>query len=388
MRSSLLQPREKFLVLEISPRESSGLFMSVDEDRNLVFEKIVAGAQLKKLLRSPVQSVSQKSWEGKHLFKSRRKVIAAADSSLATTIPVPLDLRRENAEKKETVTLPELENLIAQAMAKIFNQCRSEASRRLRIEELDTILVGAQVRRIKLDGKTVEDPVGRAGAKVSLLLELTFTGRGIFEELKQFFNAPDEFFFRESSQTRLTAFSRVRPLPLNLVVAEKDGTSLFIFEKTRDDHPVLYREKLDWNFGSLIRAISTALGVTESVAEDLYEAYTGGAMSEGAARYFHKATEPGVRQFLDGLSRAKLKGRIYVDTPYALPFALPYRENGTVFEKMPMEEIADELGFILQSNVPPHIASRYLAPFFEAYFDKHYGEINKKLRRRLHWLAE
>jgi len=32
------------------------------------------------------------------------------------------------------------------------------------------------------------------------------------------------------------------------------------------------------------------------------------------------------------------------------------------------------------------VASRYMFPFFEAYFDKSNSDINQKLRRRLHWL--
>ena len=32
--------------------------------------------------------------------------------------------------------------------------------------------------------------------------------------------------------------------------------------------------------------------------------------------------------------------------------------------------------------------SRHLLPFIEAYFDKSNSDINQKLRRRLHWLAD
>ncbi len=90
MKFDLFKPKEKFLILEILPAAANGLFMSVDEDRNLVCEKFAEGVDLKKFLKSPAQRISQKTWEGKHLFDSRRRVIAIADPAVATTIPIPL----------------------------------------------------------------------------------------------------------------------------------------------------------------------------------------------------------------------------------------------------------------------------------------------------------
>ena len=217
-KPTIFKPREKFLILAIGPAGTDGLFLSVDEDRNIIFEKRAPGIDLKKFFASPMRSVTQKSWEGSYFFKAHRKVIAVADSSLATTIPIPLDLPREPGTEKAEVILPELENMIAQAMGKIFNQCRSEAAKRLRIHEIDTIMVGAKARNFKVDGHLVVNPVGFTGRKISLLLELTFTGRALFGDLKQFFNAPEDFFFAESAQARLASLARARELPLNLIV--------------------------------------------------------------------------------------------------------------------------------------------------------------------------
>ena len=139
--------KEKFLILEIVPSGVHGLFLTLREDRTITLEKFVRNINLKKFLRMPLRRVTQKAWEGEYLFKSHRKVIVTADSALATTIPLPLELPRERTDAKFEITLSELENLIAQAMGKIFNQCRSEAAKRLAIHELDTILVGAKARQ-------------------------------------------------------------------------------------------------------------------------------------------------------------------------------------------------------------------------------------------------
>lgn len=390
-KPNLFKPREKFLVLAVGPAGTDGLFLSVDEDRNIVFEKRVKNIDLKKFFASPMRNVTQKSWEGNYFFKAHRKVIAAVDSSLATTIPIPLDLSREHGTEHSEVILAELENLIAQAMGKIFNQCRNEAAKRLGVHEIDTIMVGAKARNFKVDGHQVVNPVGFTGKKISLLLELTFTGRALFEDLKQFFNAPEDFFFAESAQARLAALARARKLPLNLIVDEGPrGASLFVLEKTKDGHPVLYREKMAWNFGVLFTRIAAELGVSDAAARDMYHAYLGKQMSESAARAFKKFIDPAVEQFLKEVGKGKLKGFVYVDAEHDLPFPLPHKHGAATFDRFPLAEILQQLGFMdREGNCGSDaVISRHLLPFIEAYFDKSNSEINQKLRRRLHWLAD
>jgi hypothetical protein len=388
----LFKPREKFLVLAIGPSGADGLFLSVDEDRNIIFEKRVRDLDLKKFLASPMRNMTQKSWEGAYLFKSHRKVIAVADSSLATTIPIPLDLPREAGAEKAEIVLPEMENMIAQAMGKIFNQCRAEAAKRLGIHEIDTIMVGAKTRNFKVDGHQVVNPVGFTGKKISLLLELTFTGRALFEDLKQFFNAPEDFFFAESAQARLASLARARKLPLNLIVDQgARGASLYVFQRTKDGHPVLYREKMQWNFNLLFTRIAAELGIGDAAAKEMYRAYLAGAMSENAARAFKKFIDPVVDQFMKEIAKGKLQGFIYVDAEHDLPFPLPHRRGGATFEPFPLAEILAQLGFadrMGDCDGPDAGISRHLLPFLEAYFDKSNSDINRKLRRRLHWLAD
>jgi hypothetical protein len=390
-KPNIFKPREKFLILAIGFSGTEGMFLSVDEDRNIIFEKRIRNIDLKKFFASPVRNVTQKSWEGNYFFKAHRKVVAVADSSLATTIPIPLDLPREAGSEKSEVILPELENMIAQAMGKIFNQCRSEAAKRLAIHEIDTVLVGAKARNFKIDGHLVVNPVGFTGKKISLLLELTFTGRALFEDLKQFFNAPENFFFAESAQARLASLARARKLPLNLIVDEGPrGASLFVLEKTKDGHPVMYREKLLWSFDVLFLRIAAELGVSEAAAREMYRAYLNKAMSENAARTFKKFIDPAVEQFLKELGKEKLRGFVYVDAEHDMPFVLPHKHGQVTFDHFPLAEILQQLGFADREGGrgTDAVISRHLLPFIEAYFDKSNSEINQKLRRRLHWLAD
>ena len=222
-----------------------------------------------------MRHATQQSWEGNYFFKGHRKVIAVADLTLATTIPIPVDLVRESSTVHMGISVPELENMIAQEQAKIFNQCRTEAAERLGIHELDTMLVGEKAKYFKVDGEEVVNPAGFAGKKISLLLEPTFTTRKIFEELQQFFNAPENFFFAESAQVRLSSLARERKLPINLVFSdsehgdntdnrngEKNGasaSSLFILQHSKAGHPILYREPFAWHFDTIFGRIAGEL---------------------------------------------------------------------------------------------------------------------------------
>ncbi len=397
MNLDFFRSREKFLILEITPKGTNGLFLSVDEGRNIVVEKFVRQDNLKKFLRTPARRVSETTWEGKRLFHSRRRVVAVADAALATTIPIPLVLSRERANAKTKITIAELENLIAQAMAKIFNGCRSEAAKRFGVDELDAVLVGAHAKHFKVDRKAHASPVGGTGKKISLLLEFTFTTRAIFGDLRPFFNSPEGLFFREAPQARLRALARMRPLPLNVIAADSEGASLYVLERPKGNYAVLYRERLDWSFSSLIKKVVEALAVTETAAQELYCRYHQKEMSAHAARAFKPIVESPLRDFLETIEKKKIKGPTYVDMPHALPFALPHKHGKATLAEYPVEELMGKFGFNLSLAVREKVRGegegeravlRSLFYFIEAYIDEDRSLINQKLRRRLHWLAE
>jgi hypothetical protein len=388
----LFRPKEKFLILEIAPKGTSGLFLSIDENRALVFEKLEKKINIKQFLKSPVKNVFQKSWEGNYLFKSHRKIIAAVDPALATTIPVPLDLKRESQAQKGGITMVEFENLFARAMTMIFSQCRSEAARRINAVDIHTILIAAKARDFKVDDCAVQNPIGCSGKRISFLLELIFTKREIFEEFKPLFGAPEEFFFAESPQVRLVSIARVRRFPLTLIIAGDEApSSLFVLAKAKGGHEVLYREKFAWSFSSVFAAIQDNFHVSGVVARELYAAYCARAMSAPAAKVFKKTIQPALISFFDEIKKSKVGGSVYVDAPYDMPFELPLHAAGVSIENVPASEILSEVDFLPGTQEfaeRPSVLFRYLAPFFEAYFDKNNSEINQKLRRRLHWLAQ
>lgn len=364
----LIAPREKFLVLELTPRGANASFLSLDENRRLLFEKSKTNVDLKKVL------------------KSRRKLVVAADTALATTMPVPLALLRDRMRKDEEITLDEIENLIAQAMQKVFTECRSQASKHLAIDDIDTILVAAKTSHFKVDGHAVMNPIGFTGKQVSLTLELTFTTRSVFDALNPFFNSPDIFSFMEAPQAWMLSVARIRRLPIAFIAPAGEKES-FIFAFGKDGS--LVRKKIAWAFGALPKQIAEGLGVTEALGDHVYHTYRRGEVSRVAERNFKKMIQPAVDKLLDELRQANVSGFVYFAVPRVMPFDLPFKNGGANFEALAVDEILTELGLQRHgSSAGREVSLREIAPFIESYFSKTDSEINQKLRRRLHWLAK
>jgi hypothetical protein len=166
---------------------------------------------------------------------------------------------------------------------------------------------------------------------------------------------------------------------------------LFVYQKAGGNQPVLYREKIEWSFDSILRRIADELGVNAENARALYCSYRSGELSESAARGLKKVIQPVVEALTNEIERAKVGGFVYIDAPHPLPFASPFKHKGATFEELPVNEILGEVGLApdrVMSEQASVASFRRLAPFLEAYFAKSTSDINQKLRRRLHWLAD
>ena len=382
--------KEKFLILDIGLEKINSLALSFDEHRNLTIEKITEDIDLKKFLRSQARSIFQKSWEGKYFFNSRRRLIVSADSSFATTIPVPLDLKRETGDANAPITLGEMEDRLGRAMAKIFGRCRTEAARRLGIPEIDTVLVGEKTSQVEIDGRSISDPLGHRGNAMSLVLELTFTRRELFENLKQFFSSPEEFSFAEAPQASLAMLARVCGLPVNLIMGRENGKAgLFILEEAEETCSVLYREPFRWDAYAFPKKVAAEFGIDLVPAKDICALFREGTVSEDVAKKMNALARPLAEQFLHDLDKANLHGTIFVDTLSVLPFALPLEHKNIKIALVPTQDIFKKFDFTPTdpSAATPRVMLHYLAPFFEAYFKKNRSALNEKLRHRLHWLA-
>lgn len=384
-----MSSREKFLVLHMGAGRTDGLFFTVDAERRIVIEKFERGIDLEKFLGSPLRRATQASWEGEYFFGGHRKIIAAADASRATTIPIPIAWHRPAERKSLPLSLDELDDHLGQMMPKIVSQCHAEAAGRFGVDLTDAVLVAARAVNITIDGKTATIAEGFLGSEISLVLELIFTRREVFDHFRTLFNSPEPFFFAESPQARLEVLSWVRPLPLNLLTVDAgvDAGSMFVFQKAKEKYPVLYRERFGWSFESAMRLLEKNFSVSRGAAEDMYVAYARGDVSTMVRLKLDEYFVPLAQSFAAALRRAKIRGATYADTPYELPYQLPHHEGRAILEPLPLEDILKKVNLSCELGaLSPHVAFRHLAPFLAMYFDRAAGALNERLRKRVHWL--
>jgi hypothetical protein len=374
----LWKPREKFLILDIAPERTKGLLLSVDEDKNIAPEKHWDDFSFKGTQSHSVQNLR------------KRKLIVSADSSLATTISFPVELKRDLGMARHPITIAELEALLAQVISKEFASRRREASVRLGLHELDTILVNAKAENFKVDRHAIMNPVGFSGKTIEVVLELAFTTRAIFENLKNFFNAKDGFFFTETARAGLRALSKFEALPVNLVFLKPHGASGFMLEKAAWGTSV-HREQLDWSLNSIFESIKTAFPVPHDVVLRIYHAFLNEETSEHFRHALHKVMKPTIEKFFEAVRSSKLRGRAYIHAAVPLPFKVPLREGRVVMHELPLRDVLQKSGFSFDASeweFPDSEMFVRLAPFLEFYNDKSESEINHRLRRRLHWLIQ
>ncbi len=375
---SFWRPREKFLILEISREKTSALLLAVDGEKNLFLEKIWAEFPLKKLTAAPARNLSGE------------KIIVSAAPSLIYTRAFPVEFARDSSAFARPLTLVELENLLAQAIGKLFNGERKNASIHLGVDEIDAILVNSKITDFKIDGHAVLNPVGFGGKTVKGVLELTFTTRSVFYSLKDFFNTKEGFFFTGVHLTALRLLAWAESLPANLLLVDAEGTFYLTLDKAAWGNAV-YAGEISWRMESLWKTIASSLGVSQETVMKLYERFLKGDVSTAFSRSFWRLIKPEVDDFLEKVKKSRLKGRVYLHSEIPFPFDMPRAFGRITFCDLPMTKALEKSGFradLAQWPLEPGDTFMRLAPFFEFYYDKSRSDINYKLRRRLHWLIQ
>ena len=374
-----LRPKEKFLLLEIAPKRTSGLLISVDEEKHIRPEKFWDEFSFNKLSRDPLKVLRN------------HKIVVSAHPSFATTISMPVELEREGGEVERPIGTAELENIFAKAVSVFFGKYRSEVSKRLGLNELEVVLVETTASNFRVDGHLVLNPVGFRGRKIAATLEFVFAARNIFDDLKPFFNSKTGFFFTPSSRASAFALSRADSAPATLVFLDSDGSYYVVFSEFPSGRSVK-EEKLDWSFSHLLRSISAAAGTGRRATFDVYHRYLKSDASPGFLRVISRVVKPELEAMLKKVKEKKPVGAVYVYSPLPLPLSYPVRLlHGAEMKEPQLEQILGRFGFTTEPREwqaeKGEIFPR-LAPFLESYFDKSDSEVNKRLKRRLHWLIQ
>ncbi len=369
------KPKESFLILQVSPERINGLLLGLGADKKIYARKYFEDTSWTNLAARP---------DLKHLVKN---VIVAADSSLAYTATIPVTLERENPE--EPLAAPELENLLSQAVGRVFNQCRQEAGRYLEMDDLDVVLVGSRVINFKIDGHHVLNPLEFSARKVEAVLELTLTVRSVLDGVKAILKNKPNFYFTETARAELAVLARDHKPPLSLLYLSEQRSICLIMESSPVGQ-IFTRHPLKWSSLSIAQALTKEWGVDSGVAHRIYHLFLGSKFSERGSKAVRKSMEPVRMSLMKAIDSAHPRGRVFINSPLPLFMEMPLRRGRMTIEEVSVEDLAKHFGFVIdEKNWPISISQtmRYLAPFWEYYYDRSDSTVNRWLKRHLNWLG-
>lgn len=363
------------MILEVVPDSIHGIIASIDEKKHIRLERY-----LPRVTPAWMQRAAK-------LERLQKNIIIAADSSLVVTSVLPVKLVR--TAPQSPLTAIELENLLSQAVGRLFNQCRTEASRELKVDDLDTLLVNSQVINFKIDGHNVLNPIGFKARTVEAVLELTLTTRPVFERLKELLDASSGFFFTEIGRSILLMLDKVAKPPIQLLMLSAQGSRYFVLHRAAIGH-FIQRGAIAWSTTELVQAFSEEFMVSKDVARHMYERYLERDLSKTALQHAKKLVDARVQSLIAALRSSRLKGTVYGMPDLPLPFSTPHKfKNGTLTE-IPLYGILEKVGLAIDRDEWPldsaHLL-RYIGPFLEYYYRRDESQINQWLKRHLNWLG-
>lgn len=312
-------------------------------------------------------------------------IVLSASPELAITSLVPVRLDRENP--KDILGAVEFENVLGQTVTRVFNDERSKASAILSEDDLDTILVGVRARNFQVDGKTVIDPLGLPGKKITAILELTFVVRSLFEKWRNFFNADRGFFFTTETYALASALERTGTRPA-IVLAIGSEESHCVYLGALRGVPVLSGGPISWSEASLRQSIKDRWRVGDAATADILGKYAAHAMSNRVREDLDAALHKAFGELSKELGRHRVRGDVYVTSRSFLPVPLPHKAGTLNLLPFRAAQVLEPLGLELADpSGREDILFNYLAPFLEFYYDTSNSRVNHWLRRRVHWFT-
>lgn len=339
---NLFKRKEKFLLLDVSPKKISGILISLDDRKKIKKEK--SWENLEKLRSSRSQA----------FIPGVNRVIAACDPELAFKIFIPLSMARE--ENFEAIGRVELENLIAQAISKIFNHYRREASLVLGVDELDTILADSNVSEFEVDGHKVINPLGFNPKEIRAMIEMTFTARKTFERVKAIKKNGD-FFFTEKGQAQASAAKRTGAKKADFL---RIGAGKSYFYPEERSGAFYKRNEIGWSISDIISEICGSWSLNEEAARAIYDYYAREDVSRPMDRHLAKIFSKPVKALASHVKRMKTGGKVRVTG--AVPANLLGRDQ---FQEINFDDFSAKSGFSFDESEfgSKAEAFRQLAPF-------------------------
>ena len=222
---------------------------------------------------------------------TKYKALTPLDSKSAVTVFKSVRIARSNP--REELTPVDLENLLAQALWRSFDQLRNDAAARLQVNEVDLLLADARVVGIRIDGHQVLSPEGFTGREIELQLCLTIVRR---DKLP----GNGGMVFEEGSVRAYLTAAKAKEIEIIYVDSGDDITTVFGVAPGLTS----YIGEFKWGRNDLVEAFAAGFGTAAEVGNALYLRYAAHEISPRVRKKFDEIFRSSFGTFVNGLTMA------------------------------------------------------------------------------------
>jgi len=222
---------------------------------------------------------------------TKYKALTPLDSKSAVTVFKSVRIARSNP--REELTPVDLENLLAQALWRSFDQLRNDAAARLQVNEVDLLLADARVVGIRIDGHQVLSPEGFTGREIELQLCLTIVRR---DKLP----GNGGMVFEEGSVRAYLTAAKAKEIEIIYVDSGDDITTVFGVAPGLTS----YIGEFKWGRNDLVEAFAAGFGTAAEVGNVLYLQYAAHEISPRVRKRFDEIFRSSFGTFVNGLTMA------------------------------------------------------------------------------------
>lgn len=322
------------------------------------------------------------------------KIIFNVSADFGTTLHGGTGSVRQNYE--ENISEPELEQILARALWKIFTTQRSRAAKQLGIGDGEAVLADVDVTSITLDGSKVMNPVGFVARATEVWCEETVLSRKNLQKIVANVPAAD-----------IASIGELSGHMARMVEKTKNETDyLFVYiEETRALlYPVLdgklgTRETVEWGSNAFINIIMRSLSVDREVAREIVGRYEKGKLSKSLQKEIETLFIGEASLLLHGIElkcqREKFK-TVYLYAPEKFPVEITNAnfkrrlQLSFSLHNISAQTISEKYGFTLQLNEQQLQSNKKYDTIFlsvvGAYTRYAGGSIEKIAKQRIRWL--
>lgn len=386
---SIFRRKERFLIVEIFQEFIRGTFFKVSFDQRKI--EVMKAVKISHHFKVTADIIGLVKKVLRKFGKTRRyKIVISLDPLFGTTIHATVVLVRD--KPGTPIDESDLDNRVAQGIWRLFDRERGRAARKMKAGDLEVLLTDVRVKKIKLDGHKVMNPLGFKAKTFEIQFIQTFSPRNFAVELRKTIPAEQLLLTAESGVFETDILTRIgKARNFFLINIFRDHSQV----NFSDGSTIAHLETLNWGGNNFLKAISKSFSIEEETAREIFELFLIRQASSTVLRKIYKLLLEEFLAFVENLRKSITKYRpevIYLSSFFDLPefiFAQSSRNPaGGRVKFLPAGEhfISSNLGFDLKYNSPAENPFSSFAALLGFYFLPQDDNINKIAKRHARWL--